>query len=73
MDVTVAEIPKNSRETLRVTRQEFRGHQLVSMRVFFEDAHGEMRPGKQGLAVRLDLVPALLQALDAALALEDAE
>lgn len=61
----IAAIPKNSREELRVTLDHFRGHDLLNLRVWY-DADGEMRPGKHGLAVRLDLLPTLIEALQKA-------
>ncbi|EYD75011.1 hypothetical protein Rumeso_03435 [Rubellimicrobium mesophilum DSM 19309] len=39
---------KNSREELRVSLDEFKGHRLLNLRVWFEGDDGQMRPGKQG-------------------------
>ncbi|WP_336042567.1 transcriptional coactivator p15/PC4 family protein [Pseudooceanicola nanhaiensis] len=62
----IATIKKNSREELRVTLDEFRGHHLVNVRVFYDAGDGEMKPGKQGIAVKVELLRELLAALDAA-------
>ncbi|WP_294613062.1 transcriptional coactivator p15/PC4 family protein [uncultured Roseovarius sp.] len=62
----IATIRKNAREDLRVTLDEFRGHHLINLRVWFDTDDGEQRPGKQGVAVRLDLLPHLRQALSEA-------
>uniref|UniRef100_UPI003B5184F1 transcriptional coactivator p15/PC4 family protein n=1 Tax=Roseovarius indicus TaxID=540747 RepID=UPI003B5184F1 len=59
----IATIRKNAREDLRVTLEEFRGHQLLSLRIWFDAEDGEQRPGKQGVAIRLDLLPHLRKAL----------
>lgn len=59
----IATIRKNAREDLRVTLEEFRGHHLLNLRVWFEADNNEQRPGKQGVAIRLDLLPHLNQAL----------
>lgn len=56
-------IPKNSREEIRVSMDEYQGHQLVSLRVWFEADDGEMRPSKKGLAFRVDLLPQVAAAL----------
>lgn len=56
-------ITKNAREQIRVERQEFKGHDLLNIRVFYDDGTGEYRPGKQGLAVRVELVPDLIEAI----------
>lgn len=62
----IATIKKNSREELRVTLDDFRGHHLVNVRVFYDAGDGEMKPGKQGIAVKVELLPELLAALYAA-------
>lgn len=56
-------VQKNTREEIRFTAEIFKGHDIVSIRVWYRDEAGEMRPGKQGLAFRLDLLPAVLEAL----------
>jgi hypothetical protein len=66
MSRLVATIRKNRREDLRVSIDHYRGHELVSLRVWFEADDGTMRPGKQGIALRLDLLPDLQEALEAA-------
>ena len=54
---------KNSREELRVSVDELRGHRLLNLRVWFEAEDGTMRPGKQGLALRLELATELAHAI----------
>jgi hypothetical protein len=55
-------IPKNAREEIRISLDEFKGHRLCNLRVWYQDGD-EFRPGKQGLALRLELVPQLIEAL----------
>ena len=62
----IATIRKNAREDLRVTREEFRGHHLLNLRIWYDADDGEQRPGKQGVAIRLDLLPHLRKALSEA-------
>src|ERR1700729_1661366 len=63
----LATVRKNAREEIRVTRGDFKGHDIVGLRVWFEDrASGEMRPGKDGLAFRAELVDEIIEALRAA-------
>jgi len=64
MNAPLAVLRKNSREELRINIDEYRGHRLVNLRVWFEADDGEMRPGKQGIAIRLDLLPELRAALN---------
>jgi hypothetical protein len=54
---------KNAREELRISVDEFRGHRLLNLRVWFVADDGSMRPGKQGIAVRVELAPDLAQAI----------
>jgi hypothetical protein len=59
----VATIPKNKGEEVRVTVDDFKGHRLVNVRVWYRAEDGKMWPGKQGLAVRLDLAADLARAI----------
>lgn len=56
-------IRKNSREEIRFTVETFKGHEIVNARVWYLDDAGEYRPGKQGLAFRLELLGEVLDAL----------
>ena len=56
-------IRKNSREEIRVTLDNFKGIDLVNLRVWFQGADGTMCPGKQGIAFKRDLLPEVLAAL----------
>ena len=55
-----------AREEIRVALDEFEtkdaSYDMVSMRVFYEDG-GEYRPGRNGLNVRVELLPAIVAAL----------
>ena len=59
----IACIQKNAREELRVSLENFRGHDIANLRVWYCADDGEMRPGKQGVALRRDLLPDLIEAL----------
>lgn len=65
--VIVAEWPKNDRENVRVSLDEFNGHRIVSARLWFKGDDGNMRPGKTGLAIGVRHLPALAKALNQAL------
>ncbi len=63
----VATIPKNSREQYRVCRTEYKGHDLITVRVWYEDREsGETRPGKAGVAIPIGLVDQIVEALQSA-------
>ena len=62
-ETIIATLRKNSREQIRVATGEYHGRKIVSLRVFFEAADGEWRPGKGGLAFAVGLIPELAAAL----------
>lgn len=63
----VAEIAKNSSESVRIVLDTFKGHQLVDLRVFgtFSAASVPM-PTKKGLSLNVALIPDLIEALQRA-------
>jgi len=71
-DQTIATIEKNAREVIRVSRGQFNGHDLVSVRIWVPGGgkDGADIPTKSGLAFRValldDLIAALQRARDAA-------
>lgn len=65
-DLVIAQIPKNSRETIVVRRATFRGQRFIDVRVFVEVSFGELRPTQKGVAIRPDLINQVVAALLAA-------
>lgn len=63
-DTIVAVIAKNAREEIRVVLTNFKGHDLVDVRVFGEADGKPVRvPTRKGIAVKPALLPALIAAL----------
>jgi hypothetical protein len=63
----LATIRKNAREEIRISRSEFKGYDIVHIRVWFKDHDtGEMRPSRHGLAFRAELVDEVIEGLQAA-------
>ncbi len=66
MEKLVRTIRKSAREELRVALSEFRTdratHHMVSARVFYDDGP-DFKPGRNGLNVKVDLLPVLIEAL----------
>ncbi|MDQ7776309.1 MAG: transcriptional coactivator p15/PC4 family protein [Paracoccus aminovorans] len=60
-------IKKNSREEIRITAENFRGHDLINIRVWFDDGSGTMRPGKHGIAFKVAVLPEFAAAIQRAL------
>jgi hypothetical protein len=67
-DTIIAEIPKNFRETIRVTLGTFNNRQIASARVWFKADDGSWRPGKSGIAFKVELLPAVTDAFAGAVA-----
>ena len=57
---------KNATEWVHVSLVEYRGHELVDMRVYYEDSDGEWKPSRKGLTLSRTLLPELVMALQAA-------
>jgi hypothetical protein len=55
-------------EHLRVTLEKYNGYDLINIRKWFEADGGELRPGKQGIAVQVKYLPQLADAITKALA-----
>lgn len=61
----IAQLPKNSRETLRVSLDEYRGHNLINVRVCvpLSETSGILAPTMAGVSLSIAMLPALSQAL----------
>ena len=58
-------IKKNSRESIVISKTEFKGNDLVDMRVFFTNKDGDLSPTKKGLSIRLEKLDELVATLSA--------
>jgi hypothetical protein len=67
-DTVIAEITKNSREVIRVTLGAFKNQQIAGARVWFKADDGSWRPGKSGIAFKIELLPAVVDAFTEAAA-----
>ena len=60
----MVDIQKNSREVIRVSASEYEGHDLIDLRVWYDD-DGDVKPTKKGIAfnpsVTKELVEGILQ------------
>jgi hypothetical protein len=62
----IAEIEKNTKEKIRVSIEEYKGHRFVDCRVYFEDEAGEWRPSRKGIALSADIIDEVIEALQKA-------
>jgi len=64
MQKEIAKIGKNAEEEIIVQLTNFKGHDLVDLRVWVKSLIGETgKPTKKGLTVKPDLLPELIEAL----------
>lgn len=63
----IATIGKNAQEEIRVQLTEFKGHDLLDVRVWTKPGSSEEtaegKPTKKGLTVKPDIIPELIEAL----------
>jgi hypothetical protein len=65
---TIAEWPRNSRETVRIRLDRYNDQVVIDCRSWWRDKAGELRPGKAGLTLSARHLPALTDSLSTALA-----
>jgi hypothetical protein len=58
---------------VRVELSEFKGHDLVNLRLWFDAGNGEMRPGREGFALKVEKLLELKAAIDKAIGAARAE
>ena len=64
MQKLICDIPKNARETLRVELSEFKGHNLVALRLYVPASDGDgLKPTAKGITFKVGLLPEILEAL----------
>ena len=65
----VGEFAKNKREYVRIELTKFKGLDLLSLRIWYKSEDGQVLPSKSGFALRIELLPILLEILGRAKAL----
>jgi len=62
----IQDIEKNANEFIRVELSEFKGHDLLSLRVYIDRDGTNPMPTKKGITVNQKLIPDLIEALQKA-------
>ena len=66
-ETTVAIIPKNALDDIRVRWSEYKGHRYLDIRIFTEiEGRADKAPTKKGITLRPDLIPEMIKALESA-------
>ena len=68
-EIVLAEICKNSMETIRVILSNYRGQDIINVRIWNTDADENLHPTAKGIACSVRHIPALREALERAEAL----
>ena len=66
--IPIATIRKNTREEFRVAIATYHGSRFVDVRTYVDGKGDDRVPTPKGIAIRLDALPALMEALEAAAA-----
>jgi hypothetical protein len=67
-NVAIGEFQANSRETISVSIDEFKGHRLINLRKWGTWDDGQLHPSKAGIACQVKHLPELAALINAALA-----
>jgi hypothetical protein len=63
-DTVIAEFAKNRREVIRIAIGDYKGHSLVHVRAWVPQSEtGAMIPTRNGLSLRREVIPQLIEAL----------
>jgi len=57
MSIPIFAVPKNSQESIQLTLEEYRGHKLADLRVYYQDEKGSMIPTRKGISIPISLWP----------------
>jgi hypothetical protein len=69
LPVTIADWPRNSREDIRVRLDEYQGNAIFDVRAWYRPLEGDgLKPGKSGIALSVNHLPRMAQAIAVALA-----
>jgi hypothetical protein len=60
----IADIEKNSREIIRVEVTEFKGRELINLRIWYSDFDGSFKPTQKGVALDISQYAKLKDAIE---------
>lgn len=63
-DKIVHEFEKNSTESIRFSLSEFKGRELVNIRVYYTDEDGELKPTKKGISISTEIFEDFLEGIE---------
>lgn len=63
MPQLIAKFDKNATEEVRISLTEYKGHELMDLRVYYCPPDGEAVPTKKGITISIELYPELKEAI----------
>jgi len=60
----LTDIKRNDTEIVRVSKREFKGHEFLDLRIYYQDDEGDYKPTKKGITINPKLVDELIDALN---------
>ena len=60
----ISQFNKNARETVQVALNNFKGYNLLDIRVYTKDGTGKLVPTRKGISISTRLIPQLKEALE---------
>jgi len=64
MSTIIADIERNEKEIIRVEVSEFKGKELINLRIWYYHQEGEYRPSPKGVALDISKYAQLKEAVD---------
>ena len=62
----IGKLEKNAFDSIVVQTTEFKGRELIDIRIFYLDSGGELKPTKKGISISPDHVPELIKLIQKA-------
>ena len=62
----IYEFRKNAVEKVKVSLVQYRGYDLIDIRVYYDNGDGKFMPTRKGLCISLELLPDLLEGISKA-------
>lgn len=59
----MTDIKRNDTEIVRVSKREYKGHEFIDLRIYYQDDEGDYKPTKKGITINPKLVDELIDAL----------
>ncbi len=64
MSAIIADIERNDKEIIRIEVSEFKGKELINLRIWYYHQEGEYRPTPKGVALDISKYEQLKEAVD---------